>query len=36
MTTTIAVIGAGLIGASWTALLTWKGHAVRVVDPAAG
>lgn len=30
----VAVVGAGLIGASWTALLTWKGHAVRVVDPA--
>lgn len=32
----VAVVGAGLIGASWTALLTWKGHAVRVVDPAPG
>lgn len=31
----VAVVGAGLIGASWTALLTWKGHMVRVVDPAA-
>lgn len=31
----VAVVGAGLIGASWTALLTWKGHTVRVVDPAA-
>lgn len=31
---TIAIVGAGLIGASWTALLTWKGHDVRVFDPA--
>lgn len=30
----VVVVGAGLIGASWSALLTWKGHAVRIVDPA--
>ncbi|EKV29175.1 3-hydroxyacyl-CoA dehydrogenase [Caenispirillum salinarum AK4] len=31
---TIAVVGAGLIGASWTALLTWKGYDVAVYDPS--
>lgn len=31
---TIAVVGAGLIGASWTALLTWKGYDVAVFDPS--
>lgn len=32
---TIAVVGAGLIGASWTALLTWKGYDVAVYDPSS-
>lgn len=31
---TIAVVGVGLIGASWTALLTWKGFDVAVHDPS--
>ena len=32
--TTVAVIGAGTIGASWTALFLASGHRVRVHDPA--
>ena len=32
----VAVLGAGTIGASWTALFLAGGHEVAVYDPAAG
>ena len=36
MTETYAVIGTGVIGASWTALFLAHGHSVRAFDPADG
>lgn len=34
--TTVAVIGAGSVGASWAALFLTRGWAVRIFDPAPG
>ena len=33
---TYCSLGAGVIGASWTALFLAHGHPVRAYDPAAG